>query len=167
MSPERAEMMLVEYRECVGRRDFLQKAIPAAEADIAQWKAHLAEDLASSGGVKMDGMPHGTTVGRVTERLALMLAGGWQPEGLTEAEEQLERLKDELQEKALVVMFVEAWMSGLTTKERWLIEQIYFERMTYAETATAYTRLYGVPTSRDGIRRMRKTTIGKIFKMAE
>lgn len=167
MLPERAEMMLAQYRRCVGRCAFLKKTIAEAEADIVLWRNHLAEDLVASGGANLDGMPRGTTVGNPTERMALMLATGYEPEDLKDAEAQITLLRDELREKEMVLCFVEAWLEGLTAKEQWLIEQLYFEGCTYNETAHAYTDKFGVPISRDGIRRMKKATVQKVADMAK
>lgn len=167
MLPERAEMMLAQYRRCVGRCAFLKKTIAEAEADIELWRRNLAEDLVLSGGANLDGMPHGTTVGNPTERMAIMLATGYEPEDLKDAEASLIPLRDELREKEMVLCFVEAWLEGLTAKERWLIEQLYFEGFTYNEAAHAYAEKYGIQISRDGIRRMKKATVQKVADMAK
>ena len=98
MLPERAEMMLAQYRRCVGRCAFLKKTIAEAEADIELWRRNLAEDLVLSGGANLDGMPRGTTVGNPTERMAIMLATGYEPEDLKDAEASLIPLRDELRE---------------------------------------------------------------------
>lgn len=166
MKPERAEEMLREYKGCVGRCGYLKKAILEAEADIATWERSLAADLANSGGVNMDGMPHGTAVGKPTERMALALAAGYEPGDLKEAKERLMNMIRELREKEMVVVFVEAWLSGLTEREKWLIEQLYFEQQTYAYIISSLRSKHGVNTSKDGVRRMKKAALEKIFEMA-
>lgn len=166
MKPERAEEMLREYKGCVGRCGYLKKAIPEAEADIATWERSLAADLANSGGVNMDGMPHGTAVGKPTERMALALAAGYEPGDLKEAKERLTDMIRELREKEMVVVFVEAWLSGLTEREKWLIEQLYFEQQTYAYIISSLRSKHEVNTSKDGVRRMKKAALEKIFEMA-
>lgn len=166
MLPERAEQMLKDYKPCVGRCGYLRKAIAEAQADIDAWKRSLTADLVNSGGVNMDGMPHGTSVGNPTERMGLMLATGYEPADLKEAEKRLEEMTNELREKEMIVVFVEAWISGLTEREKWLIERLYFEKQTYAEIITAYRTVYGITTNKDGIRRTRKTTLEKIYAMA-
>jgi len=167
MTAEKAEEMLREYKEYTGRCGFLQKAIPEVRADIEMWEASLASDLANSGGVSMDGMPHGTSVGNPTERMGLMLAAGYVPQGLGEAKKRLKDMESELHEKEIVVVFVESWLSGLTEREKWLIEQSYFEQKTYAEIITGLRDSHGISTSKDGVRRMKKAAMEKIYKMAE
>ena len=166
MLPEKAEQMLKQYKECVGRCGYLRKAIQEAEADIELWKHSMAAELANSGGQNMDGMPHGTSVGKPTERMAMMLVSGYTPAGLQEAEELLKEMQKELREKEVVVIFVEAWLSGLTERERWLIEQLYFEQQTYAYVISALRTVHGISTSKDGVRRMKKVALEKIFQMA-
>ena len=168
MLPERVEKLLRGYKNCIGRCGYLRKAIAESEADIALWRSRLAEDLVgSSGNAGLDGMPRGTGVGNPTQRMALMLATGYEPEDLKDAEAQLQILRIELRQKEMEREFVDAWLEGLSTKDHWLIEQIYFENLTYNETARAYADRFGIQISRDGIRRMRKTVVEKIAQVAQ
>lgn len=167
MLPETIEQMLKNYRPYVGRVEYLKKAVEAAEKEIKAWKAELAEDMAWSSGQKMDGMPRGTTVGHPTERIALMLATGYMPEDLKAAEESLNAMNSEINEDMLTIVFVEAWVQGLSQKDRWIIERYYFEGSTYNEIADAYDDQFGVAISREGIRRMRRDAFNKICDMAK
>ena len=168
MLPERAERMLKEYRTHLGRSGYLRRAIAEAEADIERRKSHLAEDLATNGGKAPDGMPRGTAVGNPTERMALILASdGYMPDDLLEAEERVRQLRSELKRHELEIAFVEAWLDGLTSKERWIIEEVYFEGCTYNEVARMYATQYGILMNRDSIRRMKKAAVRKIARMAE
>lgn len=166
MLPEQSEKMLREYKMCVGRYKYLCSAIAEAEKDLAYWRARLAEDLVSGGVSVLDGMPHGTDVGNPTECVALKLAMGYVPQHITEAETRLSELREEKRQKEMVVVFVDAWLDGLTEKERWIVEQIYFEGSTYNDTARAYTERYSTPISRDGIRRLKKAAADRIAEMA-
>ena len=165
MLPKRAEQMLRDYKKRVGRCGFLRKTIAEAEADIAMWEKHLADDMVG-GAQNLDGMPHGTTVGNPTERIALKLATGYEPDDLKEARLRLEQMRAELREKEMEVVFVEAWLDGLTDRERWLIERIYFQGYTFNEAAKAYGDAFGIYMSRDGIRRMKRRCVDKIAEMA-
>ena len=80
--------------------------------------------------------------------------------------ERLTEMIRELREKEMVVVFVEAWLSGLTEREKWLIEQLYFEQQTYAYIISSLRTKHGVSTSKDGVRRMKKAALEKIFEMA-
>ena len=161
------EMMLAKYSMSFGRKSYLERAIQVLEIEIDAWKRCLVDEATSLGGQNMDGMPHGTTVGNPTERIAMMLMNGYEPGGLAAAEEELRQMKEELAEAELVVTFVDAWMSGLTAREKWLIEQLYFNGKTYSEVAREYTEKYGNQTSRESVRRMRKLTVEKICEMAK
>lgn len=165
MRPERAEQMLREYKNNVGRRGFLEKAIMEAETDLAYWRSRLAEDMVG-GAQNLDGMPHGTTVGNPTEKMALKLATGYEPEDLKDAERRLAEMRTELRALEMEIVFVEAWLAGLSQKDRWLLERIYFEGFTYNETARAYAELYGIQISRDAVRRMKREAVQKVAEMA-
>ncbi len=166
MKPEKAEDMLRRYKECVGRCGYLRKAIEETRTDIEMWKHNMAAELAGCSGGGMDGMPHGSGVGKPTERMAMMLAAGYEPEDLKDAEKRLGEMINELREKEIVVVFVDAWISGLTEREKWLIQQLYFEQQTYAYVISALRTSHGISTSKDGVRRMKKAALEKIFAMA-
>lgn len=167
MLPERAEKMLKDYKANVGRCAYLRRAITEAEAEINWRKATLAADIATNSPKPADGMPRGNATGNPTERLALILASGYIPDDIRAAESKLTELRRELSNHEMEVCFVEAWLNGLTSKEAWLVEQIYFESCTYNETARAYAQKYGIQMNRDSIRRMKKAVAFKIAKMAE
>lgn len=167
MLAETAERILCEYRRNIGRCEYLANAVAESEADIAEWRKHLTEEMASIGGQNMDGMPHGTTVGSPTERTALALVSGRVPIALQIEEETLREMRIELREKRMEIAFVESWMKGLTAKERFVVEQIYFEKLTYNETAAGYMAKFGGTISRDGIRRIRKDILMRIIEMAK
>ena len=121
MLPERADQMLRDYKPFRGRCEYLKTLIPELKNEAAIWHRELAADLARSSANEMDGLPRGNKVGNPTERLGIMLASGFTPEGLKELEAEIASYEQELQEKAVTVHFVEAWLPGLTEKERWLI----------------------------------------------
>jgi len=114
----------------------------------------------------MDGMPHGTTVGNPTERIALMLATGYTTEDVIELQGNIEKLEAEYCQKKIVVRFVEAWLKGLTEKERWMIERAMFDGMTYREINAKYREAYGDSCSKDLLRRLKKDALAKIYEMA-
>lgn len=166
MLPEKVDQMLKDYKAFAGRCKYLTVLIPELKQEAAAWRANLASELAGSGGQNMDGMPHGTTVGNPTERLGIMLASGYTPEGLRELEKQIKDYEDELKDKTLAVHFVEAWLDGLSEKERWIVEKQVINGMYWREIIAEYHRRYGEEYSKEGLKKIKDGAIEKIHQMA-
>lgn len=165
MLPERAEQMLKDYKTCLGRCEYLKALIPGLKSEAEIWHKYLAVDLARNTETEMDGMPRGNNVGNPTERLGIMLASGFTPSGLKELEEEISRYEQELSEKTMVVHFVEAWLHGLTDKERWLVERQVIDGAYWRQIIVEYKEKYGEEYSREGLKRMKTVAMGKIYDM--
>ena len=166
MMPERVDEMLAAYKECVGRCKYLKLQIELYTSDIERLKREAAENLAYASGNGEQGMPRGSSVGNPTERMGIMLASGYEPPELTEKKSAMIAMQEEHREKMLVVHFVEAWLEGLTEKERWMITGKVFEGKTYRELIFDYRNRYGENCSRDKLRELRKAAMKKIYDMA-
>lgn len=166
MLPERADQMLRDYKVFLGRCKYLTALIPWLKAEAADWKQNMAEELSSIGSQNMDGMPHGTMIGNPTERFGIMLADGYTPDGLKEMEKQIEEYEKELKEKSTTVFFVEAWLAGLTEKERWIIQSQVIDGLYWREIIMEYHRKYGEEYSREGLKKIRDGAMNKIHQMA-
>lgn len=166
MLPERADQMLRDYKTFMGRCEYLKSLIPELKAEAAMWHRELAVDLARDSAVEMDGMPRGNKVGNPTERLGIMLASGFTPDGLKELEEEIRRYEQELREKSVVVHFVEAWLRGLTEKERWLVERQVIEKAYWRQIIDEYAKRYGEEYTREGLKKIKVGAMKKIHEMA-
>ena len=158
--------MLRDYKVFLGRCKYLTALIPELKAEAAYWKQNIAEDITSLGGQNMDGMPHGTKIGNPTERFGIMLAEGYTPEGLQRLEQQIDEYEKELKEKRPTIVFVEAWLGGLTEKERWIVQMQVIEGAYWREIVTAYHVKYGEEYSREGLKKIRDGALNKIYQMA-
>lgn len=167
MLPEHAENMLYSYRSNIGRCKYLRTLQQKLERELEVGRVLAAEDLVTCSGQAMDGMPRGTTVGTPTERMGLLLASGYEPAYLREVKDELASCAEELNRREREIMYVEAWLDGLTEKERWVIERVYFDRLTYAELTPRYIEIYGQWRSNDSLRRIKRRAKAKIFAMAE
>lgn len=160
------DKMLEEYKSCLGRCRHLDLQILIYEKEIERIKRTAAEDIVYTKGCSQDGMPHGTSVGNPTERMGIMLASGYESPELSSLVKMYEEFKKELDEKIVTIQFVEAWMQGLTQKERWMIEGKVFEGKTYNELILEYKTRFNENCSRDKLRELRKIAMKKIYEMA-
>lgn len=167
MMPEQAKDMLRAYRACLGRCKHLEVEIERLQREADGIRRGLAAEVATNSGALPDGMPRGTTVGNPTERLGLMLASGYKSDDLIEIEAQIETLRAELGQKSITVHFVEAWLQGLTIKQRWMVEHQFFDGMSYAQMNPLYRNEFCEPCSRYTLRRLSKEALNSVYCMAK
>lgn len=166
MLPEKADQMLRDYKVFLGRCKYLSALIREMKADAAAWRENLADELSGVGAQNLDGMPHGTSVGNPTERLGIMLADGYVVDGLRDLEKQIAEYERELKDKSITLHFVEAWLDGLTEKERWIVQMQVIEGAYWREIIMEYHRRYGEEYSREGLKKIRDAAVRKIHQMA-
>ena len=166
MVPEKVDQLLKDHKMTVGRHKYLVSMIDELKCQAEEWSKNIAEDIVTLGNQSIDGMPHGTTVGNPTERFGIMLASGFTPAGLKELEHEIRQLEKEAHEKAVSIKIVEAWLDGLTEKERWIVEKQLIDGMYWREVVSEYHRRYGEEYSKEGLKRIRDSAVSKIHKMA-
>ena len=166
MLPERVDVMLHNYREYSGRCKYLENLIPMLEEEVVKIKSKMASDLVSIGGMNLDGMPHGTGVGKPTERAGVLLADGYQSDQMIETQERIKNAKEEYKEKLPTVVFVEAWMKGLTERERWIVENQVIDSVTWREIIAQYHIKFGEPRTKRSLQMLRDKAMDKIYELA-
>lgn len=167
MLPQHVDEMLKEYRKCLGRYSYLDVLIEELR-DMEQFiEMDDRAEIIAGKGKAMDGMPHGSAVGNPTERAGIALASGYVSANLVDLREEIAKLEAERNQNYKVVLFVDAWLKGLNRKERWIVERIYFDGMTYREINGQYREIYGESCSKDSLRRLKSTALDKIYQMAE
>lgn len=165
MLPEQVDEMLKSYRECVGRCGHLKSEIDETEKLIAELSATALAD-ASVRAQQYTGMPHGSGVSNPTEQVACMFADGYMPEEIKRLQKELADMKREFRERYPTVHFVEAWMQGLTEKERWIIEQQVIDGVTWRDIMTRCRLKFGIEYTKDGLKRIKARALEKIYKIA-
>jgi hypothetical protein len=166
MRQETIDAMLEHYREYVGRCGHLEVLIKNAERQLKVYRANPAAELVGSSG-GMSGMPHGSSISDPTSRIGLALASGFVPADIKELEADLKSAKTELDEKLPTVIFVEAWLKGLTEKERWIIEAQVIDKMTWNNVIAQHQSKYSTQMSKDTLKRLKNRALAKIYQMAE
>ncbi|MDL2205333.1 hypothetical protein LJC33_00295 [Eubacteriales bacterium OttesenSCG-928-N13] len=165
MSPEKVDIMLRSYQECAGRCGHLEQEIAGLKSMIERLKKTALEDAVSTTS-QVTGMPRGGSTSDPTARVGIMYADGGVPKEVRELEGELKALEAEYSEKHQTIVFVTAWLSGLTAKERWLIEKHVIDAAYWREVVIAYHVEFGENYSRDGLKRIQQAALQKIYKMA-
>lgn len=166
MLPEHVNQMLENYREYAGRCKHLETEITETEKLLQKMRRTAIQDMAAPGAQNLDGMPHGTAISSPTERIAIMFAEGKSPRHIDELDSYLKSLRQEYAEKCPTVIFVDAWLSGLADRERWIIIQQVIDGVTWREIADQYNQIFGTTRSKSGLKKLRTRALEKIYRMA-
>ena len=166
MLPESVFQKLKSYREYSGRCAYLEIHIRELKREIDRDENRLYMDQVILT-ANLDGMPHGSNVGNPTERAGITLADGYEPDYLVKKKRELAEEEQELAEKSLTVIFVNAWLKGLTERERWIIENQVIDGVSWRELASEYFVKFGETRTKRSLQMLRDRTMDKIYTMAE
>lgn len=167
MTHEKVDELLKAYRFEVGRCGHLETEIAQLQKAIASSLENLAEDASALRPQQISDMPHGTTVGSPTERIAIMLASGWIPDYLKDMQKELAELQKEYDSRCFTVLFVSSWLKGLTERERWIVEHQIIDGEYWKDVVRKYRDTFCEETSKDSLKRLKQRALDKIYQMAE
>ena len=166
MRVDMVDRMLMDYRRCAARRDFLQVEITRAEEEMKRAEKRLVEDSVLPGR-GMD-IPLGTGTGDPTARMAVRFLSGYRPAYMQEMAGDIRRLRDEMGECDWVCRAVNAWRGALSDRERLVIDRHVIGGESYNEVLAAFAQAYPgtALTSRDGLRRLKNRAMEKVYAAA-
>ena len=163
---EKVNRLLKEYRVQLGRCKYLERLIPLLEAEVETMKRSLAEESISIRGAALDGLPHGNDPSDPTQTIGLLLASGYQPDYLKKKEEELRLAQVEYRKRSPNVIFVEAWLKGLSPREKWVVENHIIDSLTWNEMIKDYERTFGETRTKRCLQQIKKQALEKIYSFA-
>ena len=163
---EQVDQMLSQYKNCKGRTGHLELEIARRRAELERRINNLVAEAATETPVREEGMPHGTGVGNPVERIVLKYADGYIPDDLRAEMEELKSAERELHDKQMVIAYVDAWLSGLNDRERWVIEKNAIENYCWREMVDKLRKEFGEIRSKDSVKRLRDRAMEKIYSFA-
>ena len=167
MTHEQVDKMLADYKACIARVGHLEQLIPRWKRDLEKWEHDLVKDEALSTPDREEGMPHGTTVGNPVESIVLKYADGFLPPELIEEKKKLMEAEKELEERKQVILFVEAWMKGLSEREAWVVNHKVLEvDYSWRDVISLFKRDFGDWYSKDYLRSIKDRALNKIYAAA-
>lgn len=166
MTKIKVEQMITDYREHNARCEHLKNCIAELERVIKRMSESIVEDgLVLS--ANLSGMPHGQQgASDPTGALGDRVADGFKSEHIKQAEKEMGILKSEYDQKRITVLFVNAWIKVLNAKERFVIEEKYFEGMSWRQLSYSFYRQFGDMYTSEGLRRLKNTAMDKIYNIA-
>lgn len=167
MTHEQVDEMLSKYRESKGRVGHLETYIQMVRPEIELWQRNLLKDAALSTPDRVEGMPHGSGVGNPVENIVIAHVDGYMPDELRVLIRQYEASERELKELRMIIRFVDGWLSGLSDRERWIINHKVIDvDYSWREIMMMYRVQYGEDHSRDALKRIKDRAMMKIYRYA-
>lgn len=156
-----------KYRNNVSRYKVISVTLNRLNSDLHKALSEMVEEMASIQAQQITGMPHGSGISNPTERVALELAEGRETEEVKSLRLKIEQLNNERTELEYNIQYVEAWLAGLTERERLIIEASCIDGESWYNVMRRYQQVYGIEISKSTIRRMKATALGKIYSIIE
>jgi hypothetical protein len=79
----------------------------------------------------------------------------------------LSELEAEIRGLQVSVLFVDAWLSGLPERDRWLVTKCVIDGGYLRDIAVEWHRMHGVMLTKRQVQRMRNDAMLKIYEMAQ
>lgn len=165
MTPEQVDKMLADYNRCRSRATHIQNQLAIMERQLEMEKARAMEEDALHA-QSYDPTPQGNGPGNPTESLVLRYLSGYMPKYIKDLQEDADKVRDELYEAEMVIKFVDGWMIGLTEREKFVILHHVISSETWVEVLDQYEAKFG-PFGKEGLRKIKKRALNKIYEAAE
>lgn len=167
MLPEQVDEMLKGYRTAKGRTAHLEVELGRLQAELQRTVDADREEAADLTGQGFSSMPHGSDVGQPTEAKGLRLCNLPPSPEAVAIKKRIHEITITMDKFRITVQFVEAWLLGLTEKERWLIENQTIDCVSWKEVTYHYGVAFGRHATLDTLKRMKRTAMEKIYEMAQ
>ena len=142
MSPKRFDELLSNYRSMKARYAYLNSQIVMLERYLAICEGEMIEDKVSMSQA-ITGMPHGTTVGDPTGRLAMDIASGEVSVFVKQIREDMERIKAEIGKIEPEMKVIEIALQALGERELAVMEMRMMDDMSWPEVMFSMNKRYG------------------------
>ena len=166
MLPTQVDEMLKGYRTAKGRTAHLEVELGRLQAELQRTVDADREEAADLTGQGFSSMPHGSDVGQPTEAKGLRLCNLPPSPEAVAIKKRIHEITLTMDKFRITVQFVEAWLLGLTEKERWLIENQAIDCVSWKEVSWHYTSAFGHNATVDSLKRIRRAAMEKIYAMA-
>lgn len=164
---EQGEIMTLfrAHKRTVAREAYLRERIALLSESIEDMRRTALEDGIHTT-QQLTGMPRSGRLSNPVENLAVMLADGDDPPHIKAMAHELRQLQRERRELLFDIRTVEALLTGLQERERFIIEKNLIDGLTWAQLIDCFEGRYGFHMSVEGLRRARKAAIATLCIIA-
>lgn len=153
MSPEQLTEILKKHPSTKARCAYLRSQLEMLNRFLRKFQGEMIEDQVSMSQA-ITGMPHGTTVGDPTSRLALDIASGKVTPFIKEIQEDISRTEGELQRIEPDVRAVEIILEALNDRERAVFELKMFADYSWPDILDEMNKRYNNSYAKRSLQRL-------------
>lgn len=165
MAPDKVDQMLEQYRANVGRCKYLELKLKEIDQTIENLMADRLHDFVPLSQA-LTGMPRKPGTSDTTGKSGSKLADGDKTDFVRQAEVEREAILAELESRRTAISLVDAWITGLKDKERFVIEKKVMGGISWSQLVNPFHREFGCIYSVTGLRRIKNRAMQAIYQLA-
>lgn len=165
LTVEQVDEMLHNYRENTARIALIDTEISSLRNLYADMEKTIVEDSVSTTSV-LTGMPRGNKTSDPTGRVGIGVAAGDVPSHMRQIEDEIRVLSRERRELQTPVEKVDALLKALNEKQGFVLYRKAIDQMQWREIAYAYKKLFDIDYSRQGIKKIYKESMLRLYRVA-
>lgn len=169
MHPEAVELMIRKYKYCEARSKTLAVLIEEARKRLDEEQKMAPQEMYQEAlkAQNYDATTHGNLPGNPVEDLVIKYESGYIPLYIREIGTDIRMMEDEMRECQQVCRLVEAWLSALKVRERYIIEHHMINGESWTEIIRDLEKQddTGFDLTPQSMRRMQKAALQKIYEI--
>jgi len=166
MTHEQVDARLRDYKRCVGRCAHLDLEIDALKKQRGTVYERIVDEAAYASASPPGETPHDQTISKPTEQGAVRIENDLRAE-YARIDDRIAELEAELGQLQLTVLFVDAWVSGLTEREKWVITRCVLDGEYLRSAAAEWNALHGTALNKRHMQRIKNEALLKVYEMAQ
>ena len=165
MTQDQLEELLRSYRTVKARYAYLRTQLEMLERFLRKCEESMVDDCVSMSQA-ITGMPHGSTVGDPTSRLAIDIASGKASEFVKQIREDIEEVRIELAAQEEKLMRMEIILGAMTDRERQIVEMKIVADLSWTEILAEMNAKYNNSYSKRSLQRLYSRAMEKAEEVA-
>lgn len=165
MKQNQIEEILRSYRTQKARLAYLRSQIDMLERFLAGCERRMVDDCISMSQA-ITGMPHGSSVGDPTGRLAIDIASGKVSEFVKQIREEIEETAKEAARLTEDLRVADILLSAMTEREREVVEMKIMADMSWGEVLEEMNKKHGNSYSKRSLQRLYSRAMEKAEDVA-
>ena len=166
MSPQELTEILKNHRSTKARFAYLSSQVGMLERFLKICRSEMIEDQVTMS-QSITGMPHGTTVGDPTARLALDIASGKVTPFVEQIEAELTEVHAEMNRIGPKLAVVECVMGAVNEREWLLIEMKAIDGLSWAEILKEMNQRFNGVYSKRSLQRLYDRAFSKALEIVK
>ena len=166
MTREQVDARLRDYKRCVGRCAHLELEVDELKKQRGTVYERIIDEAAYASASTPSEAPRDQTISKPTEQGAVRIENDLRAE-YARIDERITELEDELGQLQLTILFVDAWVSGLNEREKWVITRCVLDGEYLRSAAAEWNMIHSSALTKRHMQRIKNEALLKIYEMAQ